>query len=414
MKYNTKNSRILWFSLAVVLLLVLVTVCTKLENPKQPSQTDPTTQTSSSQSTAASETGSTASSTIPSTSPSTEISSFPDDTLPSLPATVPSSGLSTVPPAPNPTTPTTIPATTPVTSPATTPATQPTTPQTVPTQPTTQATAPATTATLKINTKEDTVVIIGNTLQIDYVYTGNKTLTWTSDDTSVMTVDSNGNVTAKSVGYAMIKVTDGSLVKRVTLKIEEPDTRPLATSLVEMSHNAPLYDGVTKYAGDSMTFQVYAMPEEANRLVKVSSNNSSVVSVSYTPDSRNITQVTLNFKSAGSATVTIKSADGAKSKSYTIIVKADYECNPGDGLLTPEQFVNAYNGVVKANGMSTSGMPSGYLMWTLSPSELTWAKVRNNAEIRFHAWWKIGYRTIVLTYEQITAGGSYVFYIRGY
>ena len=276
--------------------------------------------------------------------------------------------------------------------------------------------APATTptATLKINTKEDTVVLVGNTLQIDFTYTGNKSLTWTSDDTSVMTVDSNGKVTAKSVGYAMIKVTDGSLTKRVTLKVEEKSTKPLATSLVEGSHNAPLYDGVTKYAGDSMTFQVYAMPEEANRLVTVSSSNSSVVSVSYTADSRNITQVTLNFKSAGSATITIKSADGAKSKSYTITVKGDYSCNPGGGQLTPEQFVNAYNGVVKANGMSTSGMPTGYLMWTLSPSELTWAKARSNAEIRFHAWWAIGYRTIVLTYEETTADGNYVFYIRGY
>ena len=269
------------------------------------------------------------------------------------------------------------------------------------------------TATLKINTKEDTVVLVGNTLQIDFTYTGNKSLTWTSDDTSVMTVSSNGKVTAKSVGYAMIKVTDGSLTKRVTLKVEEKSTKPLATSLVEGSHNAPLYDGVTKYAGDSMTFQVYAMPEEANRLVTVSSSNSSVVSVSYTADSRNITQVTLNFKSAGSATITIKSADGAKSKTYTINVKGDYSYTPG-GQLTPEQFVNAYNGVVKANGMSTSGMPSGYLMWTLSPSELTWAKARSNAEIRFHAWWAIGYRTIVLTYEETTADGNYVFYIRGY
>lgn len=269
-------------------------------------------------------------------------------------------------------------------------------------------------ATLKINTKEDTVVLVGNTLQIDFTYTGNKSLTWTSDDTSVMTVNSNGKVTAKSVGYALIEVTDGSLTKRVTLKVEEKDTRPLATSLVEGSHNAPLYDGVTKYAGDSMTFNVYAMPEEANRLVTVSSNNSSVVSVSYKADSRNITQVTLSFNSAGTATITIKSADGAKSKSYTITVKGDYSCNPGGGQLTPEQFVNAYNGVVKANGMSTSGMPSGYLMWTLSPSELTWAKARSNAEIRFHAWWAIGYRTIVLTYEETTADGNYVFYIRGY
>ena len=270
------------------------------------------------------------------------------------------------------------------------------------------------TATLTINTKNNTTITVGDSLRLDYTYTGNKSLTWTSNNTSKLTVTQSGVVTGVSAGSTFIKVTDGDVTARITIVVEEKDTRPLATSLVEGSHNAPLYDGVTKYAGDSMTFNVYAMPEEANRLVTVSSNNSSVVSVSYKADSRNITQVTLNFNSAGTATITIKSADGAKSKSYTITVKGDYSCNPGGGQLTPEQFVNAYNGVVKANGMSTSGMPSGYLMWTLSPSELTWAKARSNAEIRFHAWWAIGYRTIVLTYEETTADGNYVFYIRGY
>ena len=269
------------------------------------------------------------------------------------------------------------------------------------------------TATLKINTKEDTVVLVGNTLQIDFTYTGNKSLTWTSDDTSVMTVNSNGKVTAKSVGYAMIKVTDGSLTKRVTLKVEEKDTRPLVTSFAYSEQNAPLYDGITKYAGDYMKFWVSTRPYDSNRKLTVTSNNSSVVSVSYNMDDTTA-YVTLNFNSAGTATVSIKSADGAKTENYTITVKGDYSCNPGGGQLTPEQFVNAYNGVVKANGMSTSGVPTGYLMWTLSPSELTWAKARSNAEIRFHAWWAIGYRTIVLTYEETTADGNYVFYIRGY
>ena len=229
-----------------------------------------------------------------------------------------------------------------------------------------------------------------------------------------MTVDGSGKVTAKAAGWATVKVTDGTLTKRVTLEVKEQDTRPLATSLVEMSHNAPLYDGVTKYAGDYMTFQVYAMPEEANRLVTVTTNNSSVVSVSYHADSRNITQVTLNFKSAGMATITITSADGNKSKSYSITVKSGYACNPGSGTLTPEQFVNAYNGVVSANGMSTSGRPTGYLVLTLSANELTWAKARSAAESRFHEWWIIGYRTLVLTYEETNADGNYVFYVRGY
>ena len=271
-------------------------------------------------------------------------------------------------------------------------------------------TAPVT-ASLKINTKEDTVVLVGNTLQIDYTYTGNKSLTWTSGDTSVLTVDGSGKVTAKAAGWATVKVTDGTLTKRVTLEVKEQDTRPLATSLVEMSHNAPLYDGVTKYAGDYMTFQVYAMPEEANRLVTVTSNNSSVVSVSYNADSRNITCVTLNFKSAGTATVTITSADGNKSKSYSITVKGSYACNPGSGILTPEQFVNCFNGVTRALGMNNDYTPSGYLVLTLSASELTWSRVRREAEAEFHHWYQVGMRCLVLTYEGPNADGNHVFYV---
>ncbi len=292
--------------------------------------------------------------------------------------------------------------------------TEPTTQPTTPTQPTTQPTVPPTTASLKINTKEDTVVLVGNTLQIDYTYTGNKSLTWTSGDTSVLTVDGSGKVTGKAAGWATVKVTDGTLTKRVTLEVKEQDTRPLATSLDDYSHNAPLYDGVTKYAGDYMTFKVNVQPDESNPNITVTSSNSSVVSVSWKLNGSSINEVTLNFKSAGTATVTITSADGNKSKSYSITVKSGYACNPGSGTLTPEQFVNAYNGVVSANGMSTSGMPTGYLVMTLTPQELTWSTARRNAEGRFHAWWLIGYRTLVLTYEGTNDYGSHVFYVRGY
>ena len=288
--------------------------------------------------------------------------------------------------------------------------TEPTTQPTTPTQPTTQPTVPPTTASLKINTKNNTTMKVGSTLQLDYTYTGNKSLTWTSNNTTKLTVNQNGVITAVSAGETFIKVTDGELIARLTIVVVEH----LATSLVEKSHNAPLYDGVTKYAGDYMTFKVYSMPEEANRLVTVTSSNSSVVSVSYNVDSADITKVTLTFKSAGTATVTIKSADGNVSESYSITVKGDYACNPGSGTLTPEQFVAAYNGVVSANGMSTSGMPTGYLVMTLTPQELTWSTARRNAEGRFHAWWLIGYRTLVLTYEGTNDYGSHVFYVRGY
>lgn len=270
------------------------------------------------------------------------------------------------------------------------------------------------TASLTIGTKNNTKITVGDSLQLDYTYTGNKPLTWSSNNTSKLTVNQSGVVTGVSVGSTFIKVTDGDITARITIVVEEKDTRPLATSLVETSHNAPIYDGVTKYAGDYMTFKVNVQPDASNPNITVTSDNTSVVSVSWRLNGSDINEVTLNFKSAGTTTVRIKSADGNVEKAYKITVRGGYDCNPGSGTLTPEQFVNCFNGVVKANGMSTSDTPTGYLVLTLSPSELTWSKARKEAEGIFHAWWTIGYRTVVLTYEGIDGNGNHIFYERGY
>lgn len=274
-------------------------------------------------------------------------------------------------------------------------------------------TAPATTKTFTFNTKQDTTITAGNTFQIDYSYSGsNSELTWSSTDSSVLTVNNNGVVTAKAKGAATVKVTNGEKTWRLAINVE--DAKPLVTSLDWTNQNAPLYDGVTKYAGDYMSFKLYAKPYGCNPNITVTSSNTSVVSASYKLNSSDATEVTLNFKGAGTATVKIASADGAYSQSFTITVKSDYSCNPGGGQLTPEQFVNAYNGVSRALGMDTSDMPTGYLVLTLSPSKLTWAEAKRDAEGRFHSWWKIGYRHMVLTYEGTDENGNYIFYERGY
>ena len=82
-------------------------------------------------------------------------------------------------------------------------------------------------------------------------------------------------------------------------------------------------------------------------------------------------------------------------------------------MLTPEQFVNAYNGVVSANGMDANYVATRYLVLTLSESDLTWSTARRNAEGGFHSWWLVGYRKMVLTYEGINENGKHVFYEHG-
>ncbi len=261
--------------------------------------------------------------------------------------------------------------------------------------------------TLKINTANWTAISAGNTLQIDYIYTGNKSeLTWSSSDTSVLTVDSNGVVTGKSAGSARVKVTNGSITKQIWIDVVD---LPKSTSIKEQDHNAPLYDGVTKYAGDYMTFNAWALPDDSNTHVTVTSSNSSIVSVSYKLHETNssITRITLNFKSVGSAIVTITSADGNVSKSYTINVKGGYGL--GSGACSPEQFASTASQVMWANGMQNGA--SGWLQLTLSADELTYSKAIYVGQTFVHQMWVNGTRYAQCEYVGQDEDGNYVFHL---
>lgn len=167
----------------------------------------------------------------------------------SAPTTTNPSGESTVPgtqpsdPATQPTNPSTQP-TIPGTQP-TNPGTQSTVPTTQPTRPGTQTTTPVTQptqpttppATLKINTERNTVVMAGDTLQLDYTYTGNKPLTWTTIHPSRGTVNQKGFVTTYNIadsGPFVVVVTDGELEARVALVIELMEIRTPTDSIVEV------------------------------------------------------------------------------------------------------------------------------------------------------------------------------------
>lgn len=267
---------------------------------------------------------------------------------------------------------------------------------------------------IEFTTPDRTKIVIGETLQLQYKYSGSGTkMTWRSEDESILTVDSNGMVTGVSAGGCTVFLSDDTGISNNILVVvitEENKT----VSLHESGHNGPLYDGVVKYAGDSMTLRVNTRPYGVNPKVTVKSSNPEVVSItnnyhSYYEENN----ITLQFKQAGTAKITITSADDCVSHSYTITVKPDYECNPGPGILTPEEFVHCYNQVLLANGMAIDYKPTGYLVLTLSPNELTWEQARREAEGLGHHWWSIGYRHMLLTFEGVNEDGNYVFYERG-
>ncbi len=338
--------------------------------------------------------------------------------------TTPSTGHDDTEPTQGTTVPTTEPTTKPSTEPTTTPTTTPTgdnnsgadgTDTTTP--PPTESTPPPETApvtpTLVINTPNNTELNIGESLQLDYTYSGDKSkLSWTSVYPDKVFVDQNGKVTAKSSGNSIITVEDGTITRRINIRVKDKAALPPTTSIETKSFNAPLSDGVVKYAGDYMTFQAYPLPIEGSHDLSVISSNSSVVSVSCQKNSSDITVITLNFKSAGSSVVTLKSADGAVSKSYTITVKSGYDFNPGSGQLTPEQWADYCTRVMVANGFTKKTNINSYRVLTLSASELTFGTAQEVGQTLVHSWWIDGCRKCWISYEGTDDNGDYVFYTR--
>ena len=137
----------------------------------------------------------------------------------------------------------------------------------------------------------------------------NKSVTWSSSNTSVATVSSSGIVTAKSVGLANITVTTNDGGKK-------------ATCLVTVQAGAVAVTGVTLdesslllIEGDTFTLTETVTPSNAtNKSVNWSSSNTSVATVSSVG--------VVTAKSAGSATITVKTIDGEKTATCVVTVKA--------------------------------------------------------------------------------------------
>lgn len=242
-------------------------------------------------------------------------------------------------------------------------------------------------------------------------YSGSAALTWESSNSCVATVDENGHVFAHDTGSCYIYLSDGTYADQCKVTVSVDPTVTI-TKLDFNNINAPIYDGITKYKGDYMEFRVSIFPQNGDEDTYITVSNSQIIKATRTYSMGDYI-FRLDFKKAGTCTVNIHSGDHAVTNSYTFHVKEDYDCNPGKNLLTPEEFVNCYNQVLQANGMSLDYKPTGYLVLTLSPEELTWAQARKSAEGLGHHWWSIGYRHMLITYEGQDQNGNYIFYERG-
>ena len=270
---------------------------------------------------------------------------------------------------------------------------------------------------LTIETAVDTVVYIGETLQIKYTYTGDKSaLTFKSDDTSILTVNNSGKVTGVSAGQTRVKVYHGStMLGRIRLVVDEKPvetqpTKPKAEKVIADSFTGPYFEGTSGVVGNYMTFKSTAKTSGDNQAVTATSSDSGVVSVERTNVSgSNRCTFKVKFKGAGTATITITSEDGNASKSYTITVKGSYSA-ARSGQLSPEEFVSCVNGIMKENGAKIS-TSMGYRVLTLSEGDLTGSNARGYAEGWVREFWPNGIRSMGLAYQGVNEDGNHVFYI---
>ena len=137
----------------------------------------------------------------------------------------------------------------------------------------------------------------------------NKDVTWTSSNTSVATVSSDGEVTAKKVGTATItaKTTDGGKTATCSVTVKAS-----TVSVTGVSLNT-----------SSLTLQV---GKTASLVATVSPSNATNKEVIWTVGNTSVASVTssglVTAKKVGTTVVTVKTSDGGKTATCTVTVKS--------------------------------------------------------------------------------------------
>ena len=148
----------------------------------------------------------------------------------------------------------------------------------------------------------------------------NKGLTWTSSNTSVATVI-NGVVTARSVGTAVITVrtNDGGKTATCRVNVTAPTPSTVKVTGVSLSKTS-----MNLYVGNTSSLVATVSPSNAtNKNITWTSSNNSIATVS---------NGVVTAKSAGTATITVKTSDGAKTATCKVTVRIS-PCSPLNVLL---------------------------------------------------------------------------------
>ena len=167
-----------------------------------------------------------------------------------------------------------------------------------------------------------------------------KTVTWSSNNTSVATVSSSGTVSAKAVGTAEITVRTNDGGKTATCNVTVTPVSVTGVSLNKYS--------LTMYENDSETLIATVSPSNAtNKTVTWSSSNYSVANVNSSGQ--------VSAVAAGSVVITATTVDGGFTANCSVTVKADPYGAVDLGLSVKWASFNYGASSVTATG--------GYYMW---------------------------------------------------
>lgn len=190
----------------------------------------------------------------------------------------------------------------------------------------------------------------------------NKTVSWTSSNTSIAKVDSSGTVTGVKKGTATItvKTEDGGYTATSKITVQEGTVDPASPISVSKITLSPTT--ITIKPKQTYSLKATVLPSDAaNKSIKWTSSNKTVATV-------NSSGVIVGL-SAGTATITATTVDGNKTAKATVTVEAEYihvkgiKVTPlaaimysGDTLQLSETVTpnDAYNKSVKWTSSNTS------------------------------------------------------------